>query len=421
MPPSRSFRYHVYDDLVFDGQPALSAQPVNVIRFDRVNTDSRQMYSLVRDMNELRRIGVAKGIVDAAVTQNGTSSGGRSIPAIKIGNGTGHRMLVVGCHHAREWIAAEMAYYIAEYLVNTYTNTPQTPEQKRIKHLLMNRQIWFIPIANPDGHIFTMTGNRNWRPTRAVKTVSAGSTTLADGSVRTWLAGLYRGVDMNRNYGTANWGTETPATTNEPPSPALAEDSVWCGLGPSSGALGEPESRAIDALISPAPGFRGVITFHSYGEQWLWAGPRATGSGSAFVDWIGNGLVSVMGSVGHAYAYTGGPTPYLTSGDMADFAAEHAAGRPVFTPEVRPTRVLGDPNPPVGIGFSFLPESEIEPCFVENLAATLGLINCAGHNSEVATQSLSTATGYPPQRCQFVKHCWEVFRNWRPYVVGKDI
>ena len=421
MAAPRTFRYHVYDDPAFNGLPPLSPAPINVIRFSGAGVDSRQMYSLVRDMNEVRRIGVSKGIADAAVIKNGDSSGGRAIPALKIGNGSGHKVLIVGCHHAREWISVEMAYYIAEYLVNTYTPNPVTPEQKRIKHLIMNRQIWFIPMANPDGHVHSVTSDRNWRPSRALKTVPAGSTVRYDGVTVRWHAGSYRGVDINRNYATANWGAETQGTTKAPPVTLAQQDnSVWCGLGHSNSPDGEPESKAIDALVR-ADQFRGTITFHSYGEQWLWPGPLSTGSGNAYVDWIGNGLVSIMGSVGHGYTYTGGPIPYLTSGDMADFVFERVPGRPVYTPEVRPTSALGDPDPPAGTGFSFLPESEMAPCFVENLAATLGLINCAGQDSAAAAQPLNANTGSPPQRCQFVRHCWEVFRNWQPYVSGRDI
>jgi carboxypeptidase T len=378
------------------------------------------MYSLVRDMDEVLRIGAGKGI--AARVTVGNSSGGRAIPALSVGKGTSHKVLIVGCHHAREWISVEMAYYIAEYLVNAYTDTPRTLEQKRIKHLLLNRQITFVPMLNPDGHVHTVTSNRNWRPSRALKSVPAGSTVRYNGMRVSWPAGSYRGVDINRNYAVSNWGTETEGTTKAPPvTLAQQENSVWCGLGHSNQPSGEPESHAIDVMVRAPQPFRGTITFHSYGEQWLWPGPLRKGSGDPYVDWVGKGLVDIMSSVGHGYSWTGGPTPYLTAGDMADFVFEQIKGRPAYTPEVRPTKALGDPDPPAGIGFSFLPESEIEPCFVENLAATLGLINCAGHDAAASAQGLSTATGSPPQRCQFVKHCWEVFRNWRPYIPGKDI
>jgi hypothetical protein len=179
-------------------------------------------------------------------------------------------------------------------------------------------------------------------------------------------------------------------------------DSVWCGLSAGS----ELETQAISGLLQPGV-FKAVITYHSFGEQLLWPGPLRTGSGNAFVDWVGNGMVTVMGSVpgGHAYTFTGGPNPYLTTGDMADFAFEKTPGSPVYTPEVRPVNAA--------FGFSKLPESEIGPCFHENLAAALALINCAGHTSAVTNPTLSTTTG-SPSKGQFVRHCWKVFQGWTP-------
>jgi len=99
---------------------------------------------------------------------------------------------------------------------------------------------------------------------------------------------------------------------------------------------------------------------------------------------------------------------------MADFTYQTAPGwRPAYTPEVRPKT---DPpvNDPQAWDFSGLPESQIEPCFRENLAATLAVINCAGHNAASGSVPLAATTGDPPQRCQLVRNCWEVFRNWTP-------
>ena len=411
---ARPFLYHVFDDPAFTGLAPLSAASINVVTFAPPATAARQMYSLKRDMDHIRGVGAGKGIVDAAVTKlTPATSGGRDLLALKIGTGTTHKVLLCGCHHAREWISVEMAYYIAEYLINTFKDPPTNDKEKRIKHLLTNRQIWVVPMVNPDGHVHTITQNRGWRPNRASHVLPAGSVVRAavNGGTVHWPADTYQGVDINRNYETSNWGTETfdPGTptdvkTSRDPRDG-GEDSVWCGKSAKS----EKETQAVDALIR-AQGFRGVITFHSFGEQLLWPGPLTTGSGNAFVDWVGKGMVAIMGTApsGHVYTYTGGPSPYLTTGDLADFAFEQSPGRPVYTPEVRPS------NANLAHAFSKLPESEIGPCFNENLAATLALINCAGHNAAVANPALTTTTGLPPSKCQFVKHCWEVFRGWAP-------
>jgi hypothetical protein len=336
----------------------------------------------------------------------------------------------------------EMAYYIAEYLINTYTDTPSTPKEKRIKHLLMNRQIYFVPMVNPDGHNVTISRDRMWRVNNASHAVPAGSVTRTGGQVKSWNAGTFTGVDINRNYDTQAkatpggggtmkaWGEETfhPGTTIPATSRDPNDGEVWCG--PS--AASEKETQMIQNLLqgsSPAPtptpmpppsptptpapggggGFRAIVSFHNFGETWLWPGPLASGSDSPFVDWVGKGVVVAMGTVGIAYKYTGGPSPYLVSGDMIDFSFEASNWRPAYTPEVRPAN-----SDPAAWSFSGLPETQIEPCFKENLAATLAVINCAGFDAQTATQSVSTKTGTTPQPCQFVRNCWEVFKNWTP-------
>ena len=54
-------------------------------------------------------------------------------------------MLFVGCHHAREWISVEMPYLLAEYLIENFDDNPSDDKGRRIKHLLVNREIWIVP------------------------------------------------------------------------------------------------------------------------------------------------------------------------------------------------------------------------------------------------------------------------------------
>jgi len=84
-------------------------------------------------------------------------------------------------------------------------------------------------------------------------------------------------------------------------------------------------------------------------------------------------------------------------------------GRPTFLPELRPKDSAS-----ADWYFSGLPENQISPCFNENLAAALALINCAGHDAAAASQTTSVDSAKPAAKCQFVRHCWEVFRGWTP-------
>jgi carboxypeptidase T len=407
---ARPYHYHVYHRPAFDALPAWSASTISVPGAATGATESKTVYSLKKDMDQLRADGAAKGIVDAAVTSLGTSTlGNKELWALKVGNGSAHKVLFTGCHHAREWISVEIPYLVAEYLIQKYTNTPTTLAEKRIKHLLSNRQVWFVPLANPDGHDWTMTVDRNWRPNRKSYTLPAGTITrtAANGGPVSYAAGTYTGVDINRNYATKNWGTETffgggPRTSRNPADSGA--DSIWCGLAGS----GERESSLIDALVR-AQKFRASITYHSFSEFLLF--PDSSQS-DVYTQWVGNGMKGLIAASGHAYEYKSGSKLYPTSGSLMEFSYEKVPGRPTFTPEVRPDK-KADPWPK-GPGFSGLLESEIGPTFQENLGAALALINCAGHNAAAASQSLTLTTGSPPTKCQMVRHCWEVFRGWTP-------
>ncbi|HXQ73317.1 MAG TPA: M14 family zinc carboxypeptidase [Pyrinomonadaceae bacterium] len=405
----RPFLYHVYHRPSFDPLPAWSSASISVPGAALGSTQSKTVYSLKKDMDQLRADGAAKGIVDAGVVSLGRSGGGRELWALKVGNGSSHKVLFTGCHHSREWISVEIPYLVAEHLIQKYTNNPTTPVEKRIKHLLLNRQIWFVPMVNPDGHNWTMTVDRTWRANRQTHVVPAGTIARppAHGGPVSFPAGSYTGVDINRNYATSNWGTETFSggwpTTSRSPTDAGA-NSIWCGLSGS----GERESALIDGLIR-ANRFRSSITYHNYSELLLF--PDAS-AGDIYTQWVGGGMRDLIAASGNAYTYQSGSALYPTTGDLMEFSYEIVPGRPTFTPEVRPAD-SADPWP-VGHGFSGLPESEIEPTFRENLGAALGLINCAGHNARAAGQSTTVATGSPPTKCQMVRHCWEVFRGWTP-------
>lgn len=419
MPPPRPFRYHVYHRDAFNALPNWASHTITVAGLSGSGPETKDVYSLKKDMDQLRVEGAAKGIVDAGVVDVGTSARGRKLWALKVGLGTSHKVLFTGCHHAREWISVEIPYLVAEYLIEKYTATPTTEKEKRIKHLLHNRQIWFVPMVNPDGHVHTMTappiGKRGWRPNRKAYPLSAGTIAaprFGGGAPRpiSYPAGTYTGVDINRNYATPTWGQETfklgSVKTSRDPQDS-GENSIWCGRSGS----GEAESQAIDALIA-AQNFRASITYHSFSQLLLY--PDAA-SADAYVQWVGSGMRDLINDPAHGnpdpYTYQSGSALYPTTGDLMDFSYNRMPARPTFTPELRPTEAIATAN---GWAFSGLPESEIGPCFREHLGAALALINCAGHNASTMNRGVSAATAMPASKCQIVRHCWEVFRAWTP-------
>ena len=97
-----------------------------------------------------------------------------------------------------------------------------------IRRLVDSTELWFLPVANPDGYDWTFQdGQRLWRKNlrdnNANGVVDAGD-----------------GVDLNRNWPT-KWGYD-----NEGSSPDPASDT-YRGPSPAS----EPETKALDSLGSP--------------------------------------------------------------------------------------------------------------------------------------------------------------------------
>jgi len=145
----------------------------------------------------------------------------------------------VGAQHAREWITPEMVRRLLDEVLAGYGSDP------RITKLINTTELWFIPVANPDGYDYTFQdGKRLWRKNLADNN--------GDGSITTG-----DGVDLNRNYPT-RWGYD-----NEGSSPNPASDTY---RGPTPGS--EPETQALDALFAEiTPEF--LVNYHSAAELLL--------------------------------------------------------------------------------------------------------------------------------------------------------
>ncbi len=90
----------------------------------------------------------------------------------------------MGTHHAREPISLEVAMYILNHIVNNYGIDPD------ITNSVNNKQIWFIPLVNPNGHKIVWDNvdlwwRKNIRDNNNSNTINTGTTD---------------GVDPNRNY-----------------------------------------------------------------------------------------------------------------------------------------------------------------------------------------------------------------------------
>lgn len=268
----------------------------------------------------------------AELHEIGRSLEDRPIWALRIGErrGSEHKLLFMGCHHAREWVSVEVAYLLAEHLVK---NANQAP----IRDWLQRGEIWVAPMVNPDGHEYSRTQDRLWRKNRRPN---------LDGSI---------GVDPNRNYGYM-WGTLDVNTSSHVP-----RDDTF--VGPR--AFSEPETRAVRNLIAREL-FRGVITYHSFSQLILYPWgytkkPAPDAVAGLNMAKLAKQMQQLIHDV-HRSTYTPQQSSqlYPTAGDATDWTYGEY-GIPSFTIELRPDSIEG--------GGFVLPPEEIQPTFEENLLA----------------------------------------------------
>jgi carboxypeptidase T len=285
---------------------------------ETLEQDLRQLAESQPEIAELREIG--RSLED------------RPIWALRIGErrGSEHKLLFMGCHHAREWISVEVAYLLAEHLV---TGANQAP----VRDWLQRGEIWVAPMVNPDGHEYSRTQDRLWRKNRRRN---------SDGTM---------GVDPNRNYGYM-WGTLDVNTSSHVP-----RDETY--VGPR--AFSEPETQAVRNVVAREL-FRGVITYHSFSQlilyPWGYTNKPAPDAfaGLKMAEVAKRMAQLIQGVHGTVYTPEQSSQLYPTAGDTTDWTYGEY-GIPSFTIELRPDSVAH--------GGFLLPPAQIQPTFEENLPA----------------------------------------------------
>ncbi len=302
--------------------------------------DFTQFHTPVRVDAELTNLANAHPTI-AQIFTIGNSVEGRPIRGLKISSNvnvddpTKGDVIFVGLHHAREWIAAEMSLYLAEYLVTHYDTDPN------LQACMNNLQIWVIPVLNPDGYVYTATVDRYWRKNRRNN---------GDGTF---------GVDLNRNY-SYQWGLGTGAGG----SPNTIDETY---RGPS--AFSEPETANFRDFVQARHNPRALVTYHSFSELFLrpWSYTLADPPGQPTLEYIVQNSIARIAAVhGHTYGETIG---YRSFGEATDYFWNELR-LAAFTPELRPSSgAFGGFSPPL---------SEIIPNNEENLPAALALVHDAG-------------------------------------------
>ncbi len=181
----------------------------------------------------------------------GKSYEGRQIWGIKISDNvaTGENepeVFIHGLTHARERASNEEALSLIQLLTDNYAS------DSRIKSIVDSREIWIVPMLNPDGAEFDMSGGQ-WHQWRKNRQPIPGSSEI--------------GVDLNRNWGYA-WGGGSGHGTDGSFNPA---SDYYRGWAPEVA----PEVQAYEAfeasrVINGRQQIRASIGFHSAARQVLW-------------------------------------------------------------------------------------------------------------------------------------------------------
>ena len=254
-------------------------------------------------------------------------------------------VLFTALHHAREPEGMMQMIYFMYYLLENY-NTDAS-----VKYLVDHREIYFIPVVNPDGyeynHQMTPNGGYMWRKN---KQDNNGNGTFQES---------YDGIDLNRNYGPyAYWNSSNGGSSTYP------GDETYRGTAPFSA----PETANIRDFLA-AHNIKCELNYHTYGNYLIYpygALSMETPDSAIFREYSSdmtayNGYFAGLDLEAVGYSTRGNSDDYAYDGDTV---ANHGK---IFamTPEVGST--------------GFWPsQSEIFPLAEENLMPNLYYAWAAG-------------------------------------------
>jgi hypothetical protein len=297
-----------------------------------------EFYSYAEMVAELDAIHAAYPDITTDKIDIGTTWEGNTIWAMKISDNPDveedePEVLIDALHHAREAITVSVVLASMRDLCENYGNDPE------ITAIVDERQVWFVPVVNPDGYLYNESTNPQggglWRKNR-----------------RDNGAGSCDGVDLNRNY-SYEWGG--PGSSGDTCS------ETYRGPSPFS----EPETQALRDLMI-AHEFITHDSFHSVVGVILypWGYTSADSPDAALFGAISEGRIRDSG-----YDYgSAAQLLYLVSGGFLDYAYGETVEKPSiysFSTEVD--------------GSGFWPqESEIPGLVAENLYSNIFLAQVAG-------------------------------------------
>jgi len=152
------------------------------------------------------------------------------------------QVLYTGLTHAREPLSMMNLFYFIQNICENYV----AGNDSEATYLVNERELWFIPVVNPDGYIYNelIAPNGGGMHRKNRRDTGCGS-------------GTEQGVDINRNYG-FNWGANDTGSSPDPCYATFRGDE----------AFSEPETRAVRDFINEK-NFVNVLHYHSYGNMYI--------------------------------------------------------------------------------------------------------------------------------------------------------
>ena len=225
----------------------------------------------------------------------GESVEGRDIWAFKVSDNPNidedePEVLYTALTHSREPLGMMNLIYFVQLLAEEQNSNTE------LEYLISNREMWFIPIVNPDGYAYNEliepNGGGMHRKNRLNTNCGNGSN---------------RGVDLNRNYG-FGWGSNDTGSSPNPCSATYRGDAEFS----------EPETQAVrDFIINHD--FNNVLHYHCYSNVYI----HPWGNGSFPEDPDSSTLVDIGREMARYNGYpvgTGLSTiGYTVNGDAVDW------------------------------------------------------------------------------------------------------
>lgn len=224
----------------------------------------------------------------------GESAEGRPLVAYRVGTGAeGEKpgVLVVGGQHAREWAGNGAVTESVEKLLDGYGKDPEMTEK------VAGLEMWFVPMANPDGYEYSRNSNPDWRKNRSRHEGYDGV-----------------GTDLNRNYrADFRFHGDVPKRVNDDVG-ASDDPKHLTFRGPH--AVSEQESQMLTDFMDTRPNLKGVLDVHGFGRMILFPGvedPERDAKYRAVADKINDALDDKK------YTPLAIPELYRTTGDMSAY------------------------------------------------------------------------------------------------------